>query len=248
MPACSSCTATADTWTSFERTLYNGLLSGVSLDGTKFFYPNALESDGTDERSPWFGCACCPGNLTRFLPSVPGYVFAQQGKTIYVNLYAGGSADIKLDNGRRIKLTQDTRYPWDGAVRITVAPDKKSRFAIAVRIPGWARNEPVPGDLYRFADTNTEPVTLTVNGKPVSLKIENGYVNLNRSWKDGDTIELNLPMPVRRVVANKNVQADVNRVALQRGPIVFCAEWPDNPGGNVRNLLLPDDQALYGTV
>jgi len=228
----------------FERTLYNGLLSGVSLDGTKFFYPNVLESDGTDERSPWFGCACCPGNLTRFLPSVPGYVYAQQDRTIYVNLYAGGTADIKLDNGRAIKLTQETRYPWDGAVRITVTPDKESRFAIAVRIPGWARNEPVPGDLYRFSDTNTEPVTLAVNGKPVSLKIENGHVNLNRSWKDGDTIELNLPMPVRRVVANKNVQADVNRVALQRGPIVFCAEWPDNPGGKVRNLLLPDGQTL----
>ena len=228
----------------FERTLYNGLLSGVSLDGTKFFYPNVLESDGTDERSPWFGCACCPGNLTRFLPSVPGYVYAQRDRTIYVNLYAGGTADIKLDNGRAIKLTQETRYPWDGAVRITVTPDKESRFAIAVRIPGWARNEPVPGDLYRFSDTNTEPVTLAVNGKPVSLKIENGHVNLNRSWKDGDTIELNLPMPVRRVVANKNVQADVNRVALQRGPIVFCAEWPDNPGGKVRNLLLPDGQTL----
>ncbi len=240
----------------FERTLYNGLLSGVSLDGTKFFYPNVLESDGSHERSPWFGCACCPGNITRFLPSVPGYVYAQQGKTIYVNLYAGGTADIKLDNGHTIQLTQETRYPWDGAVKITVAstfrsstatedgPDKKSRFAIKVRIPGWARNEPAPGDLYRFADTNTEPVTLNVNDKPASLKIENGYVSLNRSWKAGDVIELNLPMPVRRVVANKNVQADVGRVALQRGPIVFCAEWPDNPGGKVRNLLLPDDELL----
>ena len=240
----------------FERTLYNGLLSGVSLDGTKFFYPNVLESDGTQERSPWFGCACCPGNITRFLPSVPGYVYAQQGKTIYVNLYAGGTADIKLDNSRAIRLTQETRYPWDGAVKITVAstlrsstamedgPDKKSRFAIKVRIPGWARNEPVPGDLYTFLDAVKEPVTLKVNGKSVPLKIEHGYVSLNRSWKAGDVIDLNLPMAVRRVVANKNVQADVGRVALQRGPIVFCAEWPDNPGGKVRNLLLPDDEPL----
>jgi len=228
----------------FERTLFNGLLSGVSLDGTTFFYPNVLESDGTQERSPWFGCACCPGNITRFLPSVPGYVYAQQGKTIYVNLYAGGTADIKLDNGQAIKLTQETRYPWDGAVRITVAPDRKSSFTIAVRVPGWARNEPVPGDLYRFADTNTERVTLNVNGKAVPLKIENGYVRLNHSWKPGDVIQLNLPMPVRRVVANEKVKADVGRVALQRGPIVFCAEWPDNPVGKVRNLLLPDDQPL----
>ena len=228
----------------FERTLYNGLLSGVSLDGTKFFYPNVLESDGTQERSPWFGCACCPGNITRFLPSVPGYVYAQQGKTIYVNLYAGSTADIKLDNGRAVKLTQETRYPWDGAVKITVAPDKKSRFAIAVRIPGWAQNEPVPSNLYRFADTNTEPVTLKVNGQSVPVKLDKGYVSLSRSWKPGDVIELNLPMPVRRIVANARVNADHGRVALQRGPIVFCAEWPDNPGGKVRNLLLPDDQPL----
>jgi len=228
----------------FERTLYNGLLSGVSLDGTKFFYPNVLESDGTQERSPWFGCACCPGNITRFLPSVPGYVYAQQGNTIYVNLYAGGTADIKLDDGRAVKLTQETRYPWDGAVKITVAPDKKSRFAIAIRIPGWARNESVPGNLYQFLDEVKEPVTLKVNGKSEPVKLNKGYVALNRSWKAGDVIELNLPMPVRRVVANKNVQADVGRVALQRGPIVFCAEWPDNPGVKIRNLLLPDDQPL----
>ncbi|HLZ54724.1 MAG TPA: glycoside hydrolase family 127 protein [Verrucomicrobiae bacterium] len=227
----------------FERTLYNGLLSGVSLDGTTFFYPNVLESDGTQARSPWFGCACCPGNITRFLPSVPGYVYAQQGETIYVNLYAGGNADIKLDN-RVIKLTQETRYPWDGEIKITVTPDKTSRFAIAVRIPGWARNEPVPSDLYRFADTNPEPVTLSVNGKPVGIKLDQGYVRIDRLWKPGDEIGLNLPMPVRRVVANDKVNADRGRVALQRGPIVFCAEWPDNPGGKVRNLVLPDGQPL----
>jgi len=228
----------------FERTLYNGLLSGVSLDGTKFFYPNVLESDGTQGRSPWFGCACCPGNITRFLPSVPGYVYAQQGNTIFVNLFAGGTADIKWNNGRAIKLTQETAYPWDGAVRITVAPDKKSRFAMAIRIPGWARNEPVPGNLYRFADTNIEPVTLNVNGQPVPVKLDKGYVSLKRSWKSGDVIKLNLPMPVRRIVANEKVAADRGRVALQRGPIVFCAEWPDNPGGKVRNLFLPDDRLL----
>jgi uncharacterized protein len=240
----------------FERTLYNGLLSGVSLDGTKFFYPNVLEFDGTQERSPWFGCACCPGNITRFLPSVPGYIYAQQGKTIYVNLYAGGTANIKLDNGCAITLTQETRYPWDGAVKIIVAsilrsstatedrPDKKTRFAINVRIPGWARNEAVPGDLYKFLDAVKEPVTLKVNGKSEPVKLNKGYVALNRSWKAGDVIELNLPMPIRRVVANKNVKADAGRVALQRGPIVYCAEWPDNPGGKVRNLILPDDETL----
>jgi DUF1680 family protein len=227
-----------------ERTLYNGLLSGVSLDGTKFFYPNPLASNGSHERSPWFGCACCPGNITRFMASVPGYVYAQQGNTLYVNLYAGGMADVTLDNKRKIKLTQETRYPWDGAVKITVSPDKKSKFAVNVRIPGWAQNEPVPGDLYKFLDAAREPVTLKVNGQSVPVKLEKGYVSLNRSWKPGDVIELNLPMPVRRVVANENVKADVGRVALQRGPIVYCAEWPDNPNGKVHNLLLPDDQPL----
>lgn len=227
-----------------ERTLYNSLLAGVSLDGTKFFYPNPLESDGHYQRSPWFGCACCPGNITRFLPSLPGYFYAHRDGVIFVNLFAGGTADVKLDDGRKITLTQDTRYPWDGAVKITVAPEKKSRFTVAVRIPGWARNEVLPGDLYHFAVTNTEPVTLSVNGRPIPLKIENGYAKLDRRWKAGDVIELNLPMPVRRILANEHVKSDAGRVALQRGPIVFCAEWPDNPGGKVRNLVLPDDQKL----
>lgn len=228
----------------FERTLYNGLLSGVSLNGTTFFYPNPLESAGNYQRSPWFGCACCPGNITRFLPSLPGYFYAQRNGAIFVNLYAGGTADIRLDNGPKVTLTQVTRYPWDGDVKITVAPQKKSKFTLAVRIPGWARNQPVPGNLYQFADTNTQPVTLAINGKAVKFKIENGYANLNRSWKPGDVVELNLPMPIRRVLANPNVTADTGRVALQRGPIVFCAEWPDNPNGHVLDLSLPDNQPL----
>ena len=228
----------------FERTLYNGLLSGVSLDGTKFFYPNPLVSTNNYQRSPWFGCACCPGNITRFLPSLPGDFYAQRGGTVFVNLFAGSVAAIQLDDGRKIALTQTTRYPWDGDVKITVNPEHKSKFALAVRIPGWARNEPVPGDLYRFADTNTEPVTLAINGKAVKFKVENGYATLNRSWKPGDVVELNLPMPIRRIVANPNVQADAGRVALQRGPIVFCAEWPDNPEGDVVDLTLPDSQSL----
>ncbi len=232
----------------FERTLYNGLLSGVSLSGTKFFYLNPLESTGDYERSPWFGCACCPGNITRFLPSLPGDFYAQQGDRIFVNLYAAGTADIKLDDGRALKLTQETRYPWDGAVKITVVPEKKSKFVIAVRIPGWARNEVMPGDLYQFLDDATnEPVTLKVNGRPMAIKLNQGYATINRTWKSGDVIELNLPMPVRRVVANGSVKADIGRVALERGPIVFCAEWPDNPNGKVRNLMLPDQQPLTAT-
>src|SRR6185369_11337213 len=227
-----------------ERTLYNGLLSGVSLDGKRFFYPNPLESDGRHERSPWFGVACCPGNMTRFLASVPGYVYAQKGDALYVNLYAAGVADIKLDNGQTLKVTQETRYPWEGQVRITVTPPKAARFALLLRIPGWARDEAVPGDLYRFTDRNEERVSLKVSGKSVPVKLEKGYVRLERKWKPGEVVELNLPMPVRRVAANEKVADDLGRVALERGPLVYCIEWPEVKGGQVANLLLPDEARL----
>jgi uncharacterized protein len=227
-----------------ERTLYNGLISGVSLDGKLFFYPNPLESNGQHQRSPWFGVACCPGNITRFIASVPGYVYAQQGDKLYVNLFVASSADIKMDNGRNVKLTQETRYPWDGAVKMTVIPDRSGKLTIKVRIPGWARNQAVPSDLYRFLDKVDESVALKVNGKPVAADIDKGYVSLDRTWKRGDIIELTLPMPIRRVVANERVEADRGRVALQRGPIVYCAEWPDNPKGHVRNLVLSDRENL----
>lgn len=226
-----------------ERTLYNGLISGVSLDGKSFFYPNPLESSGQHERSPWFGCACCPGNITRFLASVPGYVYAQQGDNLYVNLFVGNTANVTLDHAS-VHVAQETRYPWDGAVKITVTPQKGGDFAVHVRIPGWARNEASPGDLYTFEDKDTTPAVLKVNGQPVPLKIERGYVEIARQWKAGDAIDLNLPMPVRRVAANPAVVADRGRIALQRGPIVYCAEWPDNPGGHVRNLVLPRSAVL----
>jgi DUF1680 family protein len=227
-----------------ERTLYNGLLSGVSLDGKRFFYPNPLESNGQHSRSPWFGVACCPGNMTRFLASVPGYVYAQQGESVYVNLFAAGVAHINLDNGITVKVTQETRYPWDGKVKLTVEPQKSSRFSVKVRIPGWARGQAVPSDLYKFADQAEELVTLKVNGKTVPIELNKGYASVTRNWKNGDFLELDLPMPVRRVAANEKVQADRGRVALQRGPLVYCAEWPDNPNGKVRNLLLTDSQPL----
>ena len=227
-----------------ERTLYNGLISGVSLDGKSFFYPNPLESNGQHERSPWFGVACCPANITRFLASVPGYVYAQRSGRLYVNLYVGSSAEVKMDDGRMVRITQETRYPWEGSVKMTVNPDNPGRFAILVRIPGWARNEPVPTDLYRFADKVAEPPVVKVNGRAVALELDKGYVTLDRSWKVGDTIDLVLPMPVRRVVANSAVAADRGRVALQRGPIVYTAEWTDNPKGKVRNLMLPDTANL----
>jgi uncharacterized protein len=227
-----------------ERTLYNGLISGVSIDGKGFFYPNPLESIGQHARSPWFGVACCPGNITRFLASVPGYVYAHRGDTIFVNLYAKGTGEIPMEGGRTVTIAQDTRYPWDGAVHMTITPSKAGLFTIGVRIPGWARNEPVPSDLYRYADTSAPPVTLTVNKMAVPIVMNKGYVLLKRTWRPGDAIELNLPMPVRRVIANEQVEADRGRVALQRGPIVYAAEWVDNPNKRVRNLVLPERAAL----
>jgi len=230
-----------------ERTLYNGLISGVSLDGKAFFYPNPLESAGQHERSPWFGVACCPGNITRFLASVPGYVYAHQGDTLYVNLYAEGTGRIETGGGRVVTLTQTTRYPWEGDIRIAVAPETARAFAVKLRIPGWARNEPVPGDLYRFPDADAPPPTITVNGTAVPLAVESGYATIDRTWRAGDVIALTLPMPVRRVVAHPKVEADRDRVALQRGPIVYAAEWADNPNGAVRNIVMPQASALTST-
>jgi len=229
-----------------ERTLYNGLISGVSLNGKLFFYQNPLESNGRQGRSPWFGVACCPGNITRFMASVPGYVYATGENAVYVNLFAGSTAEIPLGK-RTIKMVQETRYPWDGHVKITVDPGQPGTFAIKVRIPGWARNEPVPSDLYRFASNVDEAVTLRVDGHSVPIRLDSGYVTISREWKSGDVIELNLPMPVRRILANSQVTADRGRVAIQRGPVVYAAEWPDNPNHKVRNILLPDDEKFTAT-
>ncbi len=227
-----------------ERTLYNGLLSGVSLDGTAFFYENPLESDGTHQRSPWFECACCPSNVVRFLPWLPGYVYARGDNALFVNLFVSGTAEIAASDTQVVRLTQETRYPWDGAVRLSVGVGGPLSFTLHIRIPGWARDEAVPGGLYRFEDHLEEPVTLKVNSQPVELEIERGYASLTREWRPGDTVELELPMPVRRVVADARVEADRGRAALQRGPLVYCVESPDNPDVPVPDLVLPNDTFL----
>ena len=225
-----------------EKVLYNGFLSGVGLSGDRFFYPNPLASSGQHERSPWFDCACCPVNVVRIVPSIPGYAYAQRGRDIYVNLFIGGQADLTVGDDP-VALKTETRYPWDGKVRITVEPGKTGEFAILVRIPGWAAGQAWCTDLYAFADDVRGRPRVTVNGQVVRGRPENGYARLNRRWNSGDVIELDLPMPVRRVVSHPRVQANVGRVALQRGPIVYCAEWPDNDGA-VDNILLPDTVQL----
>ena len=227
-----------------ERTLYNGLISGVSLDGKKFFYPNPLESVGQHVRSPWFGCACCPGNVTRFMASVPGYVYAHRKDKIYINLFVTNEATIELEKGN-VNIRQQTNYPWEGTVQITIDPEKqRKKFSLFIRIPGWAQNQPVPSDLYRFLENNNENATLKVNNEKIDFKMKHGYAQINRSWSKGDNIELNLPMPIRRIVAHDSVEADHGKVALQRGPIVFCAEWCDNEDGHVRNIVFPNESTL----
>ncbi|HIJ51932.1 MAG TPA: glycoside hydrolase family 127 protein [Planctomycetes bacterium] len=225
-----------------ERVLYNAALSGISMKGDRFFYPNPLESTGQHARSPWFGCACCPSNIARFIPSVPGYAYAYKNKDVYVNLFISGETTIETINNK-VKLTQQTRYPWKGSVNISVEPEKSDTFAIYVRVPGWAQNQPVPSNLYKFHKVMREEAALKVNGKRIKLNIQKGFACIERKWRKGDAIELDLPMPVRRVIAHREVKADRDRVALQRGPLVFCLEWPDNDG-KVLNLVVPDDAKL----
>lgn len=225
-----------------ERTMYNAALSGISLEGDRFFYPNVLESIGQHQRAPWFGCACCPSNVARFIPSVPGFAYAAKGKDVYVNLFLGGNATIGMADNK-LRLTQETRYPWEGSVKMQVEPEKADDFTVHVRIPGWAGNQAVPSDLYSFLDKAAGDVSLKVNGQEVPLQIEKGYARLQRNWKSGDTIELDLPMPVRRIVSHDNIASNRGKVALQRGPLVYCLEGPDNDG-KVLDLVIPDHAEL----
>ena len=227
-----------------ERELYNGALSGVSLDGVKFFYVNPLASRGGHHRQPWHGCACCPTNVVRFLPTVGGYVYAHRGRDIYVNHYIAGRGRIDLDD-QSVTLAQETRYPWEGAVKITVDPERAAEFALRLRIPGWSLDAQTPEDLYQLAGKpESSAVTLDINGQPIEkFDIEKGYARIERNWKKGDVVNLGIPMPIRRIRAYPKVEADVGRVALQRGPIVYCLEGVDN-GGDVRCLALPPDAAL----
>jgi DUF1680 family protein len=229
-----------------ERVLYNGFLSGVSLTGDKFFYCNPLEADGKWKfnkgwatRFPWSASMCCPTNVTRFLPSLPGYAYAHRGDAIYVNLFIGGSAEIKI-NDNTVVLRQQARYPWDGNIRITIEPERNAQFSIKLRIPGWARNQPVPSGLYRYASNSDDKVTLKVNARAVELSLQGGFATIRREWKSGDVIELSLPMSVRRVLCHEEVRDNRDKVALQRGPVVYCAEWVDN-GGSVGQLSVPND-------
>ena len=223
-----------------ERTLYNGLISGVSLSGDHFFYDNPLESTHNHDRAPWFGCACCPGNITRFMASVPGYVYTKTNKAVYVNLFAGGTASIPMGKDT-LKISQTTLYPWEGKVKLNIQSNLKEDCQIKIRIPGWVKNKVAPSDLYHFQSQMDSAYVIKVNQNTIECKEENGYAVISQSWKNGDEIEVEFPMEVRRVVANKQVAYDQGKVAFQRGPIVYCFEDKDNNNESVFNKYVKED-------
>ena len=245
-----------------ERTLYNGLISGVAIDGGSFFYPNPLQSNGfykfnqgACHRQPWFGCACCPSNISRFIPSLPGYIYAVKDNSIYMNLFMGNSSDLQV-NGKKVTIKQTTGYPWDGNIDVEVTPQRKQTMALKIRIPGWVRNQVVPSDLYSYADGKDVGYIVKVNGEVVDNQLDKGYFTINREWKKGDKVNISFDMAPRTVHAHEKVEEDKGRVAFERGPIVYCAEWPDNEV-QIQSVLIPfnpevevvnmPDMPQYGT-
>jgi uncharacterized protein len=238
-----------------EKTLYNSMLSGVSLSADRFFYPNVLASAGQHERSAWFGCACCPSNVCRFIPAIPGYIYAVTDKDLYINLFISNEAKLSV-GGKNVSIVQNSSFPWEGKVSITVDPDKEGKFAMRIRIPGWAANDAIPGGLYSFTDKNTDEVKILLNGTVLKYEVKDGYAVLDNEWKKNDLIEITFPMPVRKLKARDEVREDAGKVAIQRGPVIYCAEWPDNSDGKILNLVIDgnsgftteyDNELLGGT-
>ena len=237
-----------------ERSLYNGVISGVGLDGKTFFYPNPLECDmhfkfnsgGSLTREPWFDCSCCPTNLCRFMPSVPGYIYAHGDNSLFVNLFVTSKSSIYLNKTHPISISQETQYPWDGMVTISVSPEKARQFSLHLRIPGWAGDQVIPSDLYSFITPETESISIKVNGQSVKYKTEKGYAVIDREWNPGDVVSYSIPMNIRRVQANQKVTDDLGKVALERGPMVYCFEGADNVP-ELMKLTLPDSAKLLTT-
>lgn len=222
-----------------ERSLYNAALDGLSLSGDRFFYGNPLASRGQHQRREWFGTACCPANIARLVASLGDYIYAKTENSIYVNLFVGSNTLIPLKNGN-VAIKMETDYPWDGNIKLNIDPDKKSKFSLYLRIPGWAQGQTSTNELYEFIDFKSAAVSLKVNGKDEALRMENGYLIVDRDWKKGDVIEYILPMQINRVVAKKELKFDNSRIALQRGPIVYCVEGADNDN-KAWNIIVPGD-------
>lgn len=233
----------------FERVVYNGFLAGIALDGNRFFYPNPLAADGVQPfnqgapgRKPWFDCACCPVNIVRFLPSLAGSVVATREERVFVNLFVSSRAKVRTRTGT-VELVQETDYPWDGKIKLTVVTDVPRRLVLCLRVPGWSVGRPVPSDLYRHLVPAPELPSFALNGAAVEPMRRKGYAEFDRAWRDGDVLEMTLPMHVRRVVADDRVEADRGRVALERGPLVYCVESVDHRG-SVQDLVLKDTVAV----
>lgn len=227
-----------------EKTLYNGLISGVGLDGKSFFYTNAMQiqdhfnhPDIERERAGWFVCSCCPTNVVRLMPSIPGYIYAQNGKDVFVNLFISGTGNLKVNN-KALQITQQNNYPWDGGLSFSVDPASAMDLNLKIRIPGWAQNQAVPSNLYTYQQPLNKKVEIKLNGKPVDFQIVKGYAVITKKWKKGDRVEMTLPMDVQRVIASEKLVNDAGRVALQRGPLMYAAEWKDN-GGKATNIIIP---------
>ena len=211
-----------------ERTLYNGLISGVSLQGNGFFYPNPLESMGQHQRQPWFGCACCPSNICRFIPSLPGYIYAVKDRNVYVNLFLSNKSNLSVA-GKKVSVSQTTEYPWNGDIVVGIDQNAAGQFALKIRIPGWVRGQVVPSNLYQYSDNKRLGYTIKINGQEVAAKItEDGYYTISRKWKKGDKVQIHFDMEPRTVRANNKVEADRGMISVERGPLVYCAEHPDN--------------------
>ena len=229
-----------------ERTLYNGLISGVSLEGNGFFYPNPLESMGQHQRQAWFGCACCPSNICRFIPSLPGYIYAVKDRNVYVNLFLSNKSQLSVA-GKNVALSQTTEYPWNGDVVVTVDQNAVGQFAMKIRIPGWVKNQVVPSNLYQYSDNKRQGYSVKVNGQEVAAQLtEDGYYTISRKWKKGDKVQIHFDMEARTVRANNKVEADRGMVSVERGPLVYCAEHPDNNFDIMGALLNQNPQFVLG--
>ena len=232
-----------------ERSLYNGFLSGVGLDGESFFYVNPLSCDGHYQfnrdnaitRQPWFKTSCCPTNVVRLLPSLSGYIYAVRNDELYVNLYIASQGKMSVGDSE-VELEQTTNYPWDGRVQFSVKVPESTTFTLKLRIPSWTQSQPLPSDLYRYVDNLDELVTIMIDGVAVPLEIEDGYVSISQEWENTSQIEIKMPMPVQRIVANDHVEQLTEKVALERGPIVYAIESADNPDGVLERILNDESQ------
>ena len=228
-----------------EKILYNGLLSGVGLDGKSFFYTNAMQvtdnfkhNDLEPTRSGWFDCSCCPTNLTRLLPSIPGYMYATANNQLFVNLFISSNTSVNINNAT-INIEQQNNYPWQGDLKFIINPSTPSiPLTIHIRIPGWATGVAMPSDLYHFTNQVSSKINISINGKITPYTIVNGYAVLTRRWKSGDSITMQLPMEVQTIQANPHLKDDIGKIALQKGPLLYCAESADN-AGSISSIVMP---------